>query len=159
MHTQVYAGGSAYVTSANIPGHPRTLGLLFEKDNYKSIDYRVVDVPSPPNADTTKSVNDDSEENSLHVAEKNLHADVNDTITAPTSIRSGVPWYDTDGHIIDAHGAGILEHEGKYYWSVGVTAITTDPFIYSAACSHSSLPRVQQQQQMSIHANISESNI
>lgn len=32
------------------------------------------------------------------------------------SFRSGQPWYDTDGSVIDAHGAGLLEHKGKYYW-------------------------------------------
>ena len=33
------------------------------------------------------------------------------------SFKSGQPWLDTDGNVIDAHGAGILEHEGTYYWS------------------------------------------
>ena len=33
------------------------------------------------------------------------------------SFKSGQPWLDTDGNVIDAHGAGIMEHEGTYYWS------------------------------------------
>ncbi|SDZ98757.1 Glycosyl hydrolases family 43 [Porphyromonadaceae bacterium KH3R12] len=28
----------------------------------------------------------------------------------------GEQWFDTDGDIINAHGGGILYHEGKYYW-------------------------------------------
>lgn len=32
------------------------------------------------------------------------------------AIKSGVPWYDTDGNLVDAHGAGLLEHESKFYW-------------------------------------------
>ena len=32
------------------------------------------------------------------------------------SIRSGEPWRDTRGEVIDAHGAGLLEHGGKYWW-------------------------------------------
>ncbi len=28
----------------------------------------------------------------------------------------GEKWFDTDGDIINAHGGGILYHEGKYYW-------------------------------------------
>ena len=35
---------------------------------------------------------------------------------APASIRPGVPWNDTDGNLIDAHGAGLLLHAGRYYW-------------------------------------------
>ncbi len=31
-------------------------------------------------------------------------------------IRSGETWPDTDGVHINAHGGGILQHEGKYYW-------------------------------------------
>ena len=32
------------------------------------------------------------------------------------SFKSGRPWYDTDGNVIDAHGAGLLENSGKFYW-------------------------------------------
>lgn len=32
------------------------------------------------------------------------------------SILPGEKWFDTDGEIINAHGGGILYHEGKYYW-------------------------------------------
>jgi len=38
---------------------------------------------------------------------------------APTtydSFRPGELWYDTDGEVINAHGGGILYHEGVYYW-------------------------------------------
>lgn len=31
-------------------------------------------------------------------------------------IESGKVWRDTDGNVINAHGGGILFHEGKYYW-------------------------------------------
>lgn len=33
-----------------------------------------------------------------------------------TSFYPGDLWFDTDGNIINAHGGGILYHEGKYYW-------------------------------------------
>ncbi len=33
-----------------------------------------------------------------------------------TSIFPGQPWLDTEGHLIQAHGGGILQHEGMYYW-------------------------------------------
>ncbi len=32
------------------------------------------------------------------------------------SISSGELWPDTDGEHINAHGGGILQHQGKYYW-------------------------------------------
>lgn len=32
------------------------------------------------------------------------------------SIRPGKLWFDTDGNIINAHGGGILYHDGTYYW-------------------------------------------
>lgn len=32
------------------------------------------------------------------------------------AIVSGVRWYDTDGNLINAHGGGIIYHEGIYYW-------------------------------------------
>jgi len=32
------------------------------------------------------------------------------------SFRPGKLWFDTDGNIINAHGGGILYHEGVYYW-------------------------------------------
>lgn len=39
------------------------------------------------------------------------------TKVAPrTSIRSGEVWADTQGRVIQAHGGGILFHEGVYYW-------------------------------------------
>ena len=37
-------------------------------------------------------------------------------VAARRTIRPGVPWFDTDGNLLDAHGAGILEHEGRFYW-------------------------------------------
>jgi hypothetical protein len=37
--------------------------------------------------------------------------------TAPrAAIRPGEPWYDTDGNRIEAHGGGMLFHEGRYFW-------------------------------------------
>ncbi len=35
---------------------------------------------------------------------------------APPDIIPGAVWKDTDGNIINAHGGGILYHEGIYYW-------------------------------------------
>ena len=32
------------------------------------------------------------------------------------NIVSGKVWRDTDGNVINAHGGGVLYHEGKYYW-------------------------------------------
>ena len=40
----------------------------------------------------------------------------NDRRAGMSSFRPGEPWWDTDGNTIDAHGAGLLVHEGKYYW-------------------------------------------
>jgi hypothetical protein len=34
----------------------------------------------------------------------------------PAGFRPGQPWLDTDGTHINAHGYGILEHQGKYHW-------------------------------------------
>ncbi|BES61735.1 glycoside hydrolase family 43 protein [Dysgonomonas capnocytophagoides] len=31
-------------------------------------------------------------------------------------IVSGAEWFDTEGNMINAHGSGILYHEGTYYW-------------------------------------------
>lgn len=33
-----------------------------------------------------------------------------------TGFRPGELWYDTDGNLINAHGGGILFHQGVYYW-------------------------------------------
>ena len=41
------------------------------------------------------------------------------------SIRSGELWPDTDGRHINAHGGGILLHEGTYYWYGGPKADLT----------------------------------
>jgi len=32
------------------------------------------------------------------------------------SFRPGELWYDTDGDVINAHGGGVLFHDGVYYW-------------------------------------------
>lgn len=37
-------------------------------------------------------------------------------LSVARSIRPGVPWFDTEGHRINAHGAGILTHGGRFYW-------------------------------------------
>ena len=29
--------------------------------------------------------------------------------------KNAMIWYDTNGHVVNAHGGGVLEHEGKYY--------------------------------------------
>ena len=47
------------------------------------------------------------------------------------SIRSGVPWHDIDGNLIDAHGAGLLAHNRSFYWygskrDVGATGTQMD---------------------------------
>ncbi len=38
------------------------------------------------------------------------------TVAAPSVFRPGELWPDTDGVHINAHGGGILFHEGTYYW-------------------------------------------
>ena len=44
-------------------------------------------------------------------------AGIASTAAGPTAgIRSGVPWFDSEGNLIDAHGAGMLLHDGTYYW-------------------------------------------
>lgn len=35
---------------------------------------------------------------------------------APAGFRPGLPWLDTDGNNINAHGYCVLKHAGKYYW-------------------------------------------
>ena len=37
-------------------------------------------------------------------------------VSSFASFRSGEPWLDTDGNIIDAHGGGLLVDGGRYYW-------------------------------------------
>lgn len=32
-----------------------------------------------------------------------------------TAIRNGVPWYDTDGEVVNAHGVGVVAHDGRFY--------------------------------------------
>ena len=34
----------------------------------------------------------------------------------PKTIVPGGQWLDTDGRLINAHGGGILFHDGTYYW-------------------------------------------
>lgn len=38
------------------------------------------------------------------------------TQTGTKKIASGTVWNDTDGNLINAHGGGIIYHEGTYYW-------------------------------------------
>ena len=38
------------------------------------------------------------------------------TANVNTEIIPGQVWNDTDGNPINAHGGGILYHEGTYYW-------------------------------------------
>lgn len=40
----------------------------------------------------------------------------NTTAETQKMIISGQKWLDTDGNMINAHGGGILYHEGTYYW-------------------------------------------
>ncbi len=35
---------------------------------------------------------------------------------APAAIEQGTVWLDTEGNHINAHGGGMLYHDGKYYW-------------------------------------------
>lgn len=35
---------------------------------------------------------------------------------AADEIRPGQLWYDTKGHVINAHGGGVFHHEGTYWW-------------------------------------------
>jgi hypothetical protein len=39
-----------------------------------------------------------------------------ETDETPKMIVSGDKWLDTDGNMINAHGGGVLYHEGTYYW-------------------------------------------
>lgn len=39
-----------------------------------------------------------------------------DTSAGGGTIRPGRLWYDTAGHVINAHGGGIMYHEGTYWW-------------------------------------------
>ena len=46
---------------------------------------------------------------------KHNNSKTNVTVT-PQPVISGAEWYDTDGNVINAHGGGLLFHEGRYYW-------------------------------------------
>ena len=46
---------------------------------------------------------------------KHNNAKTNIAVT-PQPVISGAEWYDTDGNVINAHGGGLLFHEGRYYW-------------------------------------------
>ena len=35
---------------------------------------------------------------------------------AVTTLKPGALWYDTAGHVINAHGGGVMCHEGTYWW-------------------------------------------
>ena len=35
--------------------------------------------------------------------------------TASAAQTNGAIWYDTAGHVVNAHGGGVLEHKGTYY--------------------------------------------
>ncbi|MBN2652126.1 MAG: family 43 glycosylhydrolase [Spirochaetales bacterium] len=37
-------------------------------------------------------------------------------ISTGESLRPGAAWYDTNGRWINAHGGGVMHHEGVYYW-------------------------------------------
>ena len=52
----------------------------------------------------------------LALASLLLGASATQVPAASRGIRSGEPWTDVDGNVIDAHGAGMLLHEGTYYW-------------------------------------------
>jgi hypothetical protein len=46
-----------------------------------------------------------------------LNAKAQSTDTGPyDSFRPGELWFDTDGNLINAHGGGVLFHDGLYYW-------------------------------------------
>lgn len=42
-------------------------------------------------------------------------------------IRPGEPWLDTNGELIQAHGGGIIKHNGLYYWFGEDRTQTNDP--------------------------------
>jgi hypothetical protein len=54
-------------------------------------------------------------------------------------IVSGAAWRDTQGNLIQAHGGGILQHNGRYYWydedrsngyvAIGVSAYVSDDLV------------------------------
>lgn len=39
-----------------------------------------------------------------------------DSTNRTETIVPGAEWKDTDGNLINAHGGGILYHDGTYYW-------------------------------------------
>lgn len=47
---------------------------------------------------------------------KSNHRTSEGSVKEEKQIVPGEKWFDTDGEIINAHGGGILYHEGKYYW-------------------------------------------
>jgi hypothetical protein len=49
------------------------------------------------------------------------------TLAASTLIRPGEVWRDTDGEVIQAHSAGLLYHDGAYYWYGENKAAPNDP--------------------------------
>lgn len=43
-------------------------------------------------------------------------------------IHNGIPWFDEQGNIINAHGACIVEDGGRYWPSVNISQIQVMPF-------------------------------
>ena len=60
---------------------------------------------------TTLKLDDDDADVDAPVGSSEGHAS-----SASSAIRPGVPWLDDAGNVIDAHGAGLLEHNDTYYW-------------------------------------------
>lgn len=49
-------------------------------------------------------------------------------------IRSGEKWLDNNGQHINAHGGGVLHHEGKYYWFGEHKSETTSAALVGVTC-------------------------
>ena len=61
-----------------------------------------------------------------------------EAVSSPTPIRSGEIWPDTDGQHINAHGGGVLYHEGTYYWFGEHKADSTSAALVGVTCYSSS---------------------
>ncbi len=59
-------------------------------------------------------------------------------VSSYSSFRPGNLWFDTDGNIINAHGGGILFHDGKYYWYGEYKSENSNAALVGVTCYSSS---------------------
>lgn len=60
------------------------------------------------------------------------------TAANPKKIRSGEIWLDNQGVHVNAHGGGVLYHEGTYYWYGENKSDTTNSAMVGIMCYSSS---------------------